>query len=62
MANVTRDGLDKILQEMYQVKLSNERLDVLQKLVQQALDALDKSMAVGAEELEPSHTYGLDEK
>ena len=62
MVTVTRDGLDKILREMYEVKLSNERLDVLQKLVQQALDALEKSMAVGADDLEPSHTYDLDEK
>ena len=62
MVTVTRDALDKILQEMYEVKLSNERLEVLQKLVQQALDALEKSMAVGADDLEPSHTYDLDEK
>lgn len=62
MVTVSREGLDKILQEMYEVKLSKDRLDVLQKLIQQALDALEKSMAVGADDLEPSHTYDLDER
>lgn len=57
MAKIAKDVLAGVARNIYGVEISDSQLEKLTRIVQQSLDALDKSCDVGLEDVEPAIVY-----
>jgi len=53
---MTKETLVRIIREVYDLEIPDERLKVISRIVTQTLEALDKISPVDLEALEPSST------
>ena len=61
MAKVTKELLATVARNIHGIEISDTQLEKLTRMVQQALDALDKSVDVGLEDMEPAIVYDAGE-